>query len=91
MNRRILLKSALGVTLFSLGGVSAYQIYRQSLNQRTVFTEQSLSFLTNDDVIALQALIPILLATRLTESNISMAQIVSNMDAAIIRLSLSTV
>jgi hypothetical protein len=90
MNRRTLLKNAFGATLLSLGGVSAYQVYRQSLNQQTVHTEESLVFLTNDDVIVLQALIPVLLATRLTDSTISLAQIVNNMDAAIIRLPLST-
>jgi hypothetical protein len=90
MKRRRFLKSTLGVTLLSLGGVSAYQVYRQSLNQSAIKTDQPLDFLTDDDVILLQALVPVMLAVRLINSKVSLQQIVFNIDSAIIRLPLST-
>lgn len=90
MNRRTLLKNSLGITLLSLGGVSAYQVYRQSLDKRTVETEDQLLFLSSHDVIVLQALVPVMLSTRLIESKISVARIIGNMDSAIVRLPLPT-
>ena len=97
MNRRKFLKNTLGISLLSLGGISAYQIYRQSLNQRTVEVLQPLLFLSDDDVILLQALVPIMLAKQLSitkstssDATVPLEKIISNIDSAIIRLPLST-
>ncbi len=90
MKRRTLLKTSLGLTVLSLGGVGAYQAYRQSFDKTQTSPDASLKFLQQQDVILLQAITPIFLAEQLEHTKVSLQSVMSNLDAAIIRLPLST-
>jgi hypothetical protein len=98
MKRRTFIKNAIGTTILSLGGISAYQFYRQSLLESPDLEGFEYQFLNEHDLIVLNVLAPVLLGGEFksasdhsqNESISSISETIRNVDAAIPLLSQST-
>lgn len=86
MNRRQLIQGALSLTVLSLGGISAYQLY---LDQQLNYSEKlNTEFLQHKDQLILQVFIPIFAAGMPVKPDIK--QSIINIDQAVLRLPLQT-
>jgi len=100
MKRRAFIKKTLASSVLALGGVSAFQFYQQSLlsYSESGTTDQAAfdyQFLTNDDRLLLEVLIPVMLVNLSTdpksaESRQAIIQICHNIDQAVTQLALRT-
>jgi len=90
MERRTILKSVAASCVLGLGGVGAYQFYLQSKNTAPIDSKYAYQFLTEDDRVLLDVLIPVLLSDSQESKRSNTEHICQNIDAAIIRLSVQT-
>lgn len=90
MKRRALLKSIISSTVLGLGGIGAYQWHLQNQNKLIEDVHYSYQFLSDDDLIILEVLIPVFASNTNTLKNLTIQRVMQNIDAAIIRLPLRT-
>ena len=90
MNRRTMLKSLLSTCVLTLGGVTSYQYYLQSQDNQSIESRDSLEFLTDEDQMLLDILIPVFVSSNILKKLSSNQPIIKNIDAAIVRLPVRT-
>ncbi len=86
MKRRNFIINFTSAALLSLGGVGAYQYYRQNLYQTKLQPLENIVFLNDDDCHLLEILIPVFLFKIDTKNNASLQQVIVNIDSAIAHL-----
>ncbi len=90
MKRRDFIKSSLALSLVSLGGVSAFQLYQQSLLEYPEKEDFDYQFLNADDRLLLLVLIPVFLTQIDKDSKQDLQPIMQNIDQAIQQLAVRT-
>jgi hypothetical protein len=90
MKRRNFLKNTISATLLGIGGVSAFQFYQQGQLMPPRDDSFEYLFLTQDDRILLEILVPVFVAGLDLSKNASLATIIQNIESTILRVSLKS-
>lgn len=90
MKRRKFLRNSIAFSVLSLGGISAFQFYQQSLLKEPTENDYSYQFLNQQDRILLEVLIPVFVANMEPSEKSSIESVLHNIDNAIIHLSVIT-
>lgn len=90
MKRRNFLKNIVSVSVLSLGGVTAFQYYQQSQLKPVKPDNFDYLFLTEQDRIVLEVLIPVFVSGLSISDKVSLNEAIQNIESAIIRLPIRT-
>ena len=90
MKRRSFLKSTISTTLLGLGGVSAFQFYQQSQLMPPYNDNFEYRFLTQDDQILLEIIVPVFVSGLGLSRGAPLSAIVQNIESTIVRLSIKS-
>jgi len=83
MNRRKFIRNMISTSILSLGGVSAYQYYQQTLLTPAQNNDFNYQFLNEQDRILIEVLIPVFIADMPFQKPIQSALVANNIDSAI--------
>jgi hypothetical protein len=86
MKRRSFLRNVISASVLSLGGVSAFQYYQQSQLKPVEEDDFSYEFLTEQDRILLEVLIPVFVSGLSLNKQVPLTTVTQNIEAAIVRL-----
>jgi len=90
MKRRSFLKNTISTTLLSLGGVAAFQFYQQSKLIPPQDDKFEYRFLTQDDRLLLEIIVPIFVAGLDLSKHTDLATIIQNIESTILRISIKS-
>ena len=90
MKRRRFLKNTISTTLLSLGGVSAFQFYQQSKLMLPQDEQFEYRFLTQEDRLLLEIIVPIFVTGLNLSKNAALSTIIHNIDSTIVRISIKS-
>ena len=90
MNRRKFIRNIVSTSILSLGGISAYQYYQQTLLVPPKKDDFNYKFLTENDRVLLEVITPVFLSGMSYQQSVKLNIIFQNIDSAIIRLSMQT-
>jgi len=83
MNRRKFIRNMISASVLSLGGISAYQYYQQTLLAPAQKDDFDYQFLNEQDRILIEVLIPVFIADMPFQKPIQSTLIANNIDLAI--------
>lgn len=90
MKRRSFLKNTISASVLSLGGVAAFQYYQQSQLKPVEQDDFDYRFLTEQDRILLEVIIPVFVSGLALTQSVPLSTITQNIEQAIIRLPIRT-
>ncbi len=86
MKRRTFIKNIVSASVLSLGGVMAFQYYQQSQLKPVKPDDFDYQFLTEQDRILLEVLVPVFVSGLSLNKLVSLTTIIQNIETAIVRL-----
>jgi len=86
MKRRSFLSNVVSVSVLSLGGVAAFQYYQQSQLVDVQEDDFDYQFLTEQDRILLEVLIPVFVSGLKLSDRVPVNRVTQNIESAIVRL-----
>jgi len=90
MKRRTFIRNMISTTVLTIGGVTAFQYYQQSQLKSAKASSFDYQFLSEHDRILLGVLVPVFVSVNSFDKPVPLNPVLKNIDAAVIRLSLTT-